>query len=165
MLYDLRGYDRIEDAILAGEILGGAGAIGNGEAKILSMDAGGSDRLLDGINPGDARAEPRQGLRQNASAAADIGEFKPFERADGRALAPAPALHLLHDEGQPRGIKGVQSPELTPFVPPLFREPFEMMQFFRVKRGVLPRSCLNLHRWPSCFPVMRRRNARYAAAL
>src|SRR5262249_48068633 len=159
MLYDFRCYDNVKDAILAGESFSGAGAVRNGEAKILSMDTGGTNRLFDGIDPGHACAEPRQRLRQDAASAADIGELEPLERAEGGAFVRMPALHLLHDESQPRGVKGMQGPELTPFVPPLFGERLKMMQFFRVKRGVLPRSCLNLHRWPSCSPVTRRRSA------
>ena len=102
-----------------GQRLGGGGAIVDRDTRLLGMQLCHRDIALGRIGADDGRAEPRQRLRQNAAAAADIEDAQAFQAIELLGVAVEPLAGGVADVGEPHRIELVQHRHLAARVPPL----------------------------------------------
>ena len=134
MLHHFHVEDDVIVAAFGGQFLGGDGAIVDGQTGLGGMGLGRADIALRGICPCDGEAEPRHGLRQQASAAADIQQRQSIERAQGTRVAAEMGGHLALEERQPHRIEFVQRGKLARGIPPLRCDGGELGDFGGVYR-------------------------------
>ena len=99
--------------------LGGGGAIVDRQARVGRVGAGDGDVALRGVRAGDAEAQPRHGLAEQAAATADVQQPQSLERRSRRGIPAESRQRLLAYEGQPDRVEPMQGRELAMRVPPL----------------------------------------------
>jgi hypothetical protein len=106
MFDHLEADDQVER--LAGHHLHPAGAIIDGEPARLGMGAGRADVLGRRVHACHGRAEPRQGLCQQPSAAAHVKRALAGERREPRGITAKMPIHHLAQIGQARRVQPVE---------------------------------------------------------
>ena len=86
--------------------------------RSLGVQPGDRDVALDGVDAGDAGAEPRHRLGQQAAAAADVEQREACQGAGRQRVAAMTGGDAVADEGDARRVELVQRPELALRVPP-----------------------------------------------
>src|SRR6186997_317019 len=92
------------------------------------------DILCRRVDAGDACAEPRQRLADEAAAAADIEHAQAGKASWPPRVAPKPSAELVADIGEPHRIDAVELVEGPALVPPFPAEPREAGNLVGVER-------------------------------
>src|SRR5579862_3465514 len=99
------------------------------------MAARNIERGFIGVDAGDGKTEPRQGLAHQAAAATDIEEAQAGKSAARFDVALEVASQSVADECQPRGVETMKRLERTILVPPLRRDRCKALDFRAIDRG------------------------------
>ena len=110
-------------------------AIIDREPRLRRVIARNRDIAVGRIGADDGRAKPRQRLRQNAAAAADIEDAQAGEAVEPLRIAAEMIGGAIADIGKPDRVEFVQRRHRSARVPPLAGEPRKARDFVLVDRA------------------------------
>src|SRR5689334_12716159 len=114
MLDHLERQHRVEAFAGGSQILGTRLSIIDLEIGAASVGAGHADIRFGGVDAGHGRAEPREWLRDQSAAAADIENAQAIEGAEALHVASEVRRQRLTQEAEARGIEPVQRGHRAP---------------------------------------------------
>ena len=109
--------------------------VADGEARGGSMGAGDGHIFLRGIHAGHVSAEPGEGFREKASAAADIDRALARKWTQRLTIAAPMPVNRGANISEPRRVEAMQHRRAAFRVPPIGGERIEMRGFGRVDAG------------------------------